>query len=174
MLCKEAFEKYPFLRPRDLSGELVEYTEAELDERYTTEIPGGWYKLFFQMCEDIKPILEKNNLLDTFYFLQVKEKFNRLCCYSTGSTDEVNAVISKYEAMAYYVCSNCGKPAEAETQGYFISFCNDCWKDFARHDTVRWITFKPYYTITTFENDKWVDKTISFEEEWNRYIRSFN
>ena len=164
-ICME----YPFLIPRDIVGN----RDEEFDYKYLgLEIPMGWYKLFLQMCSDIKPILEKEGVLDDFYFLQVKEKFNTLCCYSNGATSQdVEDIITKYEHISYYVCTQCGRPATCVTIGYWASFCNDCWKDKARHISIDWIWFKPEFKITRFSKDGHDEKTISFEEEWNRYLR---
>jgi hypothetical protein len=168
---KEAFEKYPFLRERDLEGNIIEPIEADLNEQYFTEIPNGWYKLFFQMCDDLKPVLEKEGILNDFYFLQVKEKFNQLVCYDNGVASlEVEAILDKYRYIASYICVNCGRPAEVETRGYIASFCNDCFKDFVRHEPVGFIKFEPFYIVKSYKDGKWHDRKISFEEEWNRYL----
>ena len=73
--------------------------------------------------------------------------------------------------MAYGVCTKCGKPATCETQNYFVSYCDDCWKDFVRHEYVERIEFKPYYQITRFGKKKQHKELISFENEWNRYLK---
>lgn len=165
---KQIVAEYPFLRLRDIDGTVD--TESKFP-MMGLEIPDGWYKLFFQMCSDIKPILEKEGMLDDFYFLQVKEKFNTLRCYHSGVPKEVDDIIMKYEAMAYYVCTRCGRPATCMTINYFASFCDDCWKDFVRHQEVKWIEFKPYFKISGFGRDGHYEKTISFKDEWNRYVK---
>ena len=167
---REVFEMYPFLRPRDSTGHLVKYSNEELEDEYFAEIPEGWYKLFFQMCDDIKLALEKKGLLDKFYFLQIKEKYNDLRCYHNGATEAVESIINKYEHMACHVCSICSKPAELETNGYILSFCNDCWKNLATNESTQPIEFEPYFSIFTYEVGELVEKTESFEDEWNRYL----
>lgn len=160
--------EYPFLIPRYADGEI---DEAYSDEHVPFEIPHGWYKLFFQMCSDIKPILENDRALYDFYFIQVKEKYNRLICYYNNAPKEVEDIISKYETMAQYVCVNCGKPATFETTGYIASYCDDCFKDYARHDKGEWIKFEPQYVKTTWKNGYKQGEIISYEEEWNRYVK---
>ena len=83
--------KYPFLRIRDIDGTADTNVEFPMIH---PEIPNGWYKLFFQMCDDIKAVLEKEGTVEEFYFLQVKEKYNQLRCYSNGSS-EVEEIIQK-------------------------------------------------------------------------------
>ena len=59
-------EKYPFLHIRDIDGGID--TESKFP-MMSLEIPDGWNKLFFQLCDDIKPILEKEGMLYDFYFI---------------------------------------------------------------------------------------------------------
>ena len=167
---KQVIAEYPFLRIRDIDGSID--TKSKFPMMYL-EIPNGWDKLFFQMCEDIKPLLEKEGVIDDFYFLQVKEKYNLLRCYSNGAAShKVEEIIAKYEQMAYYVCTQCGRPATCETKGYLASYCNDCWKDFKRHQEVEWIKFHPYFIVNTFTEGVHCDeKKISFKDEWNRYLK---
>ena len=165
---KQVVAEYPFLRLRDIDGTICEDDDFPM---IGLEIPNGWYKVFFQMCDDIKPILEREGVLDTFYFIQVKEKYNTLRCYHNGAPKEVEDIISKYEMMAYYICTVCGKPATCETTGYWTSFCDDCWKDHVRHLPIEWIKFKPYYKVSGYGKDNHYTCYISFENEWNRYLK---
>ena len=169
---KKLIERYPFLMPRNVwTGEVDE--DYDYSYIFPLEIPDGWYKLFFQMCDDLMPVLEETDLLNEFYFLQVKEKYNDLICYTAISNEKIDHIIEKYENMAHYVCSVCGRPAEVETAGYVISFCNDCWKDFHRHEKIDWLKFEPTFSKFVYELDEYVEYTISFEEEWNRYLKNF-
>lgn len=165
---KQVIAKYPFLRVRDIDGTID--TEAEFP-MMCLEIPSGWAKLFYQMCSDIKPILEKEGLLDDFYFVQVKEKYNYLVCHSSGEEPaEVSDIIQKYEQMAHYVCTCCGKPATLETRGYFASFCESCGEDHRKHSRVDDIKFEPSFEVWGFRDGAKYNRIISFENEWNRYI----
>ena len=155
---KELVAKYPFLRARALDG----FPMIGL------ELPNGWYNLFYQMCDDIKDFVPKD-----FYFVQVKEKYNFMRCYTANSTQEIDDIINKYEHMAPYICTICGKPATFETSGYIASFCNDCWKDHMRHQKGDFIKFQPYFIVSSITEGTHFDKKkISFEEEWNRYLKS--
>lgn len=166
---KVLVERYPFLLPRNVFTDKI---PEDYDYTYIKylEIPKGWKKLFFQMCEDIRQPLIDANYLDKFRFSQIKEKYNTMRCYHFGAPEEVDEIINKYCMMASYVCTNCGKPAMYETDGYIASFCEECWKDLVRHNSVEPIDFKPYYKVTTYKDGKHYKKTISFEDEWNRYL----
>ena len=164
-------ERYPFLIPRNVfTGEIPE----DYDYTYIMylELPKGWHKLFFQLCEDIRQPLIDTNYLDKFRFTQVKEKYNTMRCYHTGAPEEVCRIIEKYEQMAYYVCTNCGKPATCETTGYFASFCDDCRKDLVGHQPVEFIEFRDYFKLTRFTKGVETELEISFKAEWIRYINS--
>ena len=164
-ICME----YPFLIPRDIEGNVDEDFEYEY---LGWEIPQGWIRVFLQMCGDVKPILEKYNMIDDFYFIQVKEKYGSLCCYSTGAPREVLEIITKYEHMSQYICFTCGRPATYETTSWIESYCDDCWKDKARHYKVEIIEFKPYFVINSFTEGAHCDeKKISFKDEWDRYMK---
>lgn len=168
---RKLVERYPYLLPRNVwTGEVPE----DYDYTYTTylEIPKGWYGLFLQMCEDIRQPLIDAGYLDKFRFSQVKEKYNRLECYNFGAPKEVHDIINKYSVMAGYVCTQCGRPATCETQWYIASFCDDCRKDYVRHERIEWIKFKPWFEVTGFENGEYYKKKVSFEEEWKRYLGS--
>ena len=161
-------KEYPFLHARNIDGTLSNSKFPMIG----LEIPDGWVELFFQMCADIKPILQKYNILDKFYFWQIKEKYNSLRCYSSFSLEEVDLILQKYEVMSSYICTNCGAPATVETQNYIASFCDDCWKDFVRHEEVEFINFKDYYRVIHYNKEKEIEVEISLKEEWERYLKN--
>ena len=160
----ELIAKYPFLRARNFDGSINTDSDFPM---LCLEIPNGWHKLFYQLCNDIKDLVPED-----FYFLQVKEKFNYMRCYTSNSTSEVDAIIAKYENMAPYICTVCGRPATFKTANYIASFCDNCWKDLARHEEGRWITFKPYYCVGYLSEEDFKEEQVSFQDEWNRYIQN--
>lgn len=169
---KKLIERYPYLLPRNVfTDELPE----DYDYSYIRgigEIPPGWEKLFLQMCEDIRQPLIDAGQLETFRFTQIKEKYNRLECYNNGGPDAVHDILDKYSMMASFICTRCGKPATFETNGYIASYCDDCWKDSVRHQPGEWIKFKSTYIVRGWANGGWYERLVSFEDEWNRYIKS--
>lgn len=173
---KQLVEKYPFLLPRNI---FTDKLPDDYDYTYIKylEIPKGWNKLFLQLCEDIRQPLIDEGYLDNFRLTQVKEKFNELRVYHTGAPDVVEDIIRKYEVMAKYVCSHCGRPADYETcECYIESFCsNCCCKERLAHNcgSIKPIIFKDSFVLTQY--DKTLKKTetnISFRDEWERYIKN--
>lgn len=161
--------KYPFLIPRDIDGS----RDEEFNYEYLClEIPVGWRKLFLQMCSDIKPLLERDGAIDDFYFIQVKEKINELRCYSNGTaSSEVEKILQKYRYLSRFVCTKCGKPATYETIDYISSYCEDCWKDFVRHEKVDRLEFISTYEVVGFKDGQSYKRTVDVEDEWNRYLK---
>ena len=167
---KALVERYPYLLPRNVWTDKV---PANYDYTYITytEIPAGWDKLFMQMCKDIRQPLIDANYLEKFRFTQIKEKYNEMRCYCNGAPEEVYEILTKYEQMARYICTNCGKPAVYETQGYIASFCEDCYNGLKHQPKAEKIEFKPHYKTRRFQKGESAEMIISFEEEWNRYIK---
>lgn len=165
-------EEFPFLIPKR-NGKIV----PDYDYTYLwLEIPAGWYNLFLQMCGDIKPILEKYNLLNSFEFEQVKEKYNGLRCYhnldyqNVLAYEEIERVIDKYEYMAQFVCTRCGDIATHVThKGWISSYCDECIGGLKHLDILSEIEFKLYYTMIDFNDNESNEVKVSFEDEWNRY-----
>lgn len=166
---KQIVAECPFLRLRDIDGTID--TESKFP-MMDLEVPDGWLRLFFQMCNDIKPLLEKEGVMDDFYFLQVKEKYNELRCYSNDAASlEVEEILQKYEYLSRFICTKCGKPAMYETTGYLASFCEDCWKDFNRQQVVNKLEFISSYEVVGFKNGSSYKRIVNVEDEWNRYLK---
>lgn len=172
-VIKEICEEFPFLvsKRNDKIVPYYDYTYLLL------EIPRGWYNLFLQMCGDIKPVLEKYDMIDSFEFVQVKEKYNGLRCYhnldyqNALACNEIEHIIYKYEYMAQFVCTICGDIATCVlNKGWFSSYCDECIGDL-KHciDVISEIEFEPYYIQINFDNEERIGVKVSFEDEWNRY-----
>ena len=162
-------EHYPFLFPRNVwTGEALENYDYSYIEG--ADLPRGWGLLFLQMCEDIRQPLIDANYLDKFRFTQIKEKYNTMRLYHCGAPEAVNEILRKYEAMSSYICTQCGRLATIESQDYIASFCDDCWKKVCEYEHGKPIEFKTSYTITGFKNGEKYTKTVSFENELNRYL----
>ncbi len=172
---KKLIKRYPFLQPRNVwTDKIPEDYDYDHIRGGTHELPDGWVGLFLQMCEDIREPLIKANYLDKFRFTQIKEKFNHMRCYNNGASEEVLEIIQKYEVMSRYICTKCGKPAVYETSGYIESYCVDCWKDISRHEEGEFIECKTSYKVEGYKNGEHYEKNVSFEDEWNRYIKSLD
>lgn len=167
---KQIAEKYPFLHVRNIDGSIDTHSKFPM---MNLEIPNGWYELFFQLCDDLKEILTEEGYLNTFYFVQIKEKYNQLRCYAGHpTTHKILQILHKYEYLFQFVCTQCGKPATMVTTGYIASICDDCWKDKYRHNKVTDIQFVSQFEIKSFgRNTGHVKTIIDVSDEWNRYLK---
>lgn len=169
---KEIVAKYPFLQVRNIDVTIDTYSKFPM---MNLEIPDGWYKLFFQFCDDLKEVLIEEGYLDTFYFVQIKEKYNQLCCYAGHPiTNKILHILHKYEYLSQFVCTQCGKHATKEiTQGYIKSLCDTCWQAQHRRCMARDIEFNTQFEVTSFGRSTGTIKTIiDVSDEWNRYLES--
>ena len=167
---KEIVKKYPFLRVRDIDGTID--TSAHFP-MIGLDIPNGWYQLFFQMCDDLKPVLEKEGMLNDFYFVQVKEKFNELRCYSGHwETSEIQDILRKYEYLSRFVCTVCGLPTEYETQGYIASYCDKCLDKIKTIDRIVPIEFTDTFETVRYSKEGNITTIHDISKEWERYKES--
>ena len=124
---KQLVEKYPYLAPHNSwTGDVVE----DYDYTYTEAwgLPSGWHRLFYMLCKHLKPHLEKANLLNRFYFTQIKEKYGTMRVYTSALPDSVDHMIDLYECYSKYICQSCGEPSEYCTTGWIAHLCGNCIK----------------------------------------------
>ena len=66
---------------------------------------------------------------DLSTFLQIKEKYNSLRWYASGTTEEIEKIISKYSDLCRKTCTRCGRPAKWITRyGWIESYCDECFR----------------------------------------------
>lgn len=110
-LNKKLVEEYPFLLPRMLSTDTI---SDDYDYQYTLfdDIPSGWREEFgIEMCEEIKKVLEKYDMLKDYRIFQIKEKFGELRVYGNWGNEEFDSVIKKYTDYSKIICYRCGDRA---------------------------------------------------------------
>lgn len=172
---KQLTQRYPYLIPRNCWTGAI---HKDYDYSYVVgehDLPQGWFKLFLQCCEDIREPLERNECMDKFRFLQVKEKYGSMRLYSNGAPEEVLQILYKYELLSRQVCCICGKPATLETYGYICPYCNDCIISSGENpSSAVSITIKKSYMHTVCHDGNETRTEISMEDEWNRYLERLN
>ena len=134
---KELIEKYPWLCPeRKDDGSIAkhyDYSYTELDF-----LPKGWHNMVLEMCEKLKPMLEKHGLFDTYALSEVKEKWGALCWYDyildfhCDIPWDVRALTYDYFDKSKETCMVCGAQKTAEE---FL--CEGCEYD-KEHKLGRW------------------------------------
>lgn len=89
----------------------------------------GWKKAFGQQyLDDLKKQLKKDKMLYKWRITDIKEKYGRLNLYCNYASDELYAIINKYENLSWGTCIKCGKPARYTSKGYIAPYCEDCIK----------------------------------------------
>lgn len=141
---KRLCDRYPFIVPWNLfSGMLI--TEAQhggyypgnptavpdYDYEYTLldNMPDGWNQAFGEkMCEEIREALIKDDDLDRWRIVQLKDKYGAMKLYDNGikQNSRVHDIVRKYENISAWTCIVCGKPATRITTGWIAPFCDDC------------------------------------------------
>ena len=116
---KKLIEEYPFLKLEG-SCDTISYT-------WLDDMPIGWRIAFGeQMCKEIKEELLKNNELDSYEIVDIKEKFGGLRWYDNSGLPGMQFIIAKYEALSEKTCINCGKPANWISKGWISPYCDEC------------------------------------------------
>ena len=120
----ELEEKYPFLKPKDFEDKNHYHAISLL----TSELPYGWIFSFLDdLLEELSLDLIKNDLVDDYVILQVKEKFGELRWYDSGGSEEWdNIILPKYEELSRVTCHSCGKPASWLSTGWILPYCDEC------------------------------------------------
>lgn len=134
-----------------------------MSEEYYPEIPQGWEVLYSQMMEDIAALG-----FEDFKWLQVKEKYGEMRCYTMEDHEEVADIITKYETMSGFVCANCGKPAAIRTLKYILPYCGECCRSLGCDRTEPPINFRTEIVLRDLKD--MTTRTLDFRNEWERYL----
>ena len=125
---KALCDKYPVLIPRLWrTGEISECWEYE--NTMLDDIPTGWRIAFGeQWAKDVQEAINKipQPDRDKIYILQLKEKFGEFRQYFSHYTDDLNAVIRKYEELSRKTCVGCGAEATKYSTGWISPWCDPC------------------------------------------------
>ena len=117
MTQDELYVKYPHL-----------FARRELDMSQTCmcwgiAVADAWLPLIDKMSDEISKIDSQ------IQYEQIKEKFGALRVYTYGinadTSDEVRAIINKYESLSLTVCEVCGAPGQLRTGGWLKVLCDE-------------------------------------------------
>jgi thiol-disulfide isomerase/thioredoxin len=91
-------------------------------------MPVGWRAAFGEeLCKEIMEELVRNNCVDSYQVLQIKEKYGELRWYSQGGTERIHReIVPKYEKMSRRICIQCGQPATLVSKSWVAPWCVDC------------------------------------------------
>ena len=171
---KQLIKKYPYLQPRNVwTDEICTVAKGE-DAWYNGQhsLPTGWERLFLLYVKNLKPILERLDLVNKYRFSQIKEKYGSMRIYDFGNTPEGHDLNHAYERISEFVCETCGAPAKFRTNGYITQYCRKCfkqhnkkWKESASRIHLK-LTSK---RIIFSDNHKTIHK-LKLNKLWKEYI----
>lgn len=179
---KKLVKKYYWLAPRSWwTGELIKDYDYSFIEWGWSD---GWDKAFGDMFmkelgAEIKRIKQKN-----FQIMQIKEKFGRAVCYTSGTSQEAQNIVDKYEALSENICYFCGRPDVHMTcAGWVLPMCKKCYEKVWRRgseleyeeviDDVN-PRMADVYHYTQFSKDGNKTVTVDYSETTNEIRRWWN
>lgn len=69
--------------------------------------------------------LIRNNCMDSYRVVQIKEKHGALRWYSQGGTERIHReIVPKYEALSRRICNQCGQPATLVSLDWTAPWCD--------------------------------------------------
>ena len=132
---KKLIEQYPFLLPQHslLGTHSTDFESTALDD-----MPAGWCAAFGEeLCKEIMEELVRNNCVDSYQVLQIKEKYGELRWYSQGGTERIHReIVPKYEKMSRRICIQCGQPATCVSKSWVAPWCNACAEQLLHHNCI--------------------------------------
>jgi hypothetical protein len=79
----------------------------------------GWYGLVKGLIEELLAIGWDKRII------QVKEKFGGFSFYIENGSDEMYAIISKYEKLSYKICEKCGSEGVLRKGVWLKTLCDE-------------------------------------------------
>jgi hypothetical protein len=117
-------EKYPELfgvAPFDIRTTLM---------NFGFECGEGWYRELEKLFEKLSKVVKEQNL-NSYRIVQVKEKFGGLRIYEENGTEETHLLIKETSNFCEHLCEKCGNPSELSLKsGWASNICDTCKKSF--------------------------------------------
>ena len=127
-LNKKLVEEYPFLLPRILSTDTI---SDDYDYQYTLfdDIPPGWREEFgIEMCEEMKKVLEKYNMLKKNVEQKIHDLLATLRIYINADGGDVEFVSYKNKVLTLRIlgqCASCPFVGNTFDEGVKLTILNE-------------------------------------------------
>ena len=142
---------FPWMEPMDWKGERIKTVDMiENGEIFTAwnDFPYGWRKAFgWEMLKELDQVIREDEI-NNFTILQIKEKFGGLRFYCTGDygdNKKISEIIRKYEELSYRTCIECGKPAKWISTGWICPYCDECKQKIVEEETPKFVSIEEFY-----------------------------
>ena len=122
---KRLIGQYPFMLPWGTDSANFESTELDI-------MPTGWRIAFGEeLCKEIMEELTRNNCVDSYRIVQIKEKHGALRWYAQGGTERIHReIVPKFEKLSRRICIQCGRPATLVSLDWIAPRCDACAEQF--------------------------------------------
>ena len=90
------------------------------------ETPMGWKIAFMNKLYDEIDAAIKEEKIEDFKVLQIKEKFGSLRFYYSPYNRRIDDIVKKYEEISAKTCCGCGDSATVVLTGWISSWCDHC------------------------------------------------
>lgn len=128
MTNKELLVKYPFIKLKNVSGEVIEQEDHEdINVEFKDSIYEGWWNRFgLAYLDDFKKFLDENNInYEDVLFLDVKEKYGGLRVYLLGINDDWRQHEYAWEYISEHTCIKCGEfPVPMRRFSWVCPYCD--------------------------------------------------
>lgn len=124
---KKLVKKFPFLKPHWANREAYHYQTTILDN-----MPLGWKVAFGEMMAfDLLKACKKDDIdPNDLKFIEVKEKYGSLRCYTNITGSNIQNVLDDYEQVSQNICCICGKIDTPQlNNGWMVPVCKKCYKE---------------------------------------------
>jgi len=122
------------------------------------ECSEGWYSLIEKMIDELNPLSENLDI----NIVQIKEKYGTLRVYIDNGTDDMYAVVDKYEIQSAKICEYCGEEASVRNNiGWHRTLCEQHYKEALKEFRKYWEfkDWKNYYIkLIRWGFFKWIKK----------------
>jgi len=120
MKTKEILDMYPELFGKDFDPKKTLMC-------FGFEVGPYWREIVISYLPELSKIVKENNM-DDFIIIQIKEKFGRLSIYTRNPNDKINDIISQIALECSKTCDNCGSKENVlfRTDGWYRVHCDAC------------------------------------------------
>jgi hypothetical protein len=89
------------------------------------ETGDGWFNIIYELSAKLENLIETlpPEERNTYYAVQVKEKFGLLNFYMSRATEEMRSLIGEAEGKSVSTCEECGQPGKLRGGRWLKTLC---------------------------------------------------
>jgi hypothetical protein len=90
------------------------------------ECSDGWLPIIADLSAKLEAIISQYKEPDSYYAVQVKEKYASLRFYMSVTNDTIDKLIEEAEDLSRVTCELCGQPGISRGTRWFQVKCDSC------------------------------------------------